>query len=177
MEEGTLLYRRYLQGDGAALETLVAKYSDALVRFAYCLMRDMSAAEDAAEDAFVALIIKRRSFSDDTNLRAYLYRAVRNNCIDRIRKNRRTAPPLESVFDPERLFERRAENELLYAGMEELPPQYRDALYLVYIEGFRPEEAATILKRTRKQVYNLLSRARAALKEILLKKGVAHEEL
>ena len=177
MEEGIALYRRYLQGDGAALEALVARYSDALVRFAYCLLKDAYAAEDAAEDAFVALIVKKRAFSDDTNLRAYLYKTVRNRCIDLIRRERKRIPSPEFSEDPVLLAERRERNAILYAAMQKLPAQYGDVLYLVFLEGFRPEEAARILRRTKKQTYNLIARAKAALKEILAGQGVNYENL
>ena len=169
MEEGIALYRRYLQGDGAALEALVARYSDALVRFAYCLLKDAYAAEDAAEDAFVALIVKKRAFSDDTNLRAYLYKTVR--------RERKRIPSPEFSEDPVLLAERRERNAILYAAMQKLPAQYGDVLYLVFLEGFRPEEAARILRRTKKQTYNLIARAKAALKEILAGQGVNYENL
>ena len=51
------------------------------------------------------------------------------------------------------------------------------ALHLVYFEGFAPAEAARILKKSAKQVYNLLSRARASLKTILTQEGHSYEDL
>ena len=171
------LYRRFLQGDGSALEALVARYSDALVRFAYCYLKDPFAAEDAAEDAFVALIVKKRSFTDETNLKAYLYKTVRNGCIDRIRADKRQAAPPERTVDAEVLLELKEQSAAVYGCMQELPAQYRDVLYLLYFEGFRPEEAARILKRTKKQTYNLIARAKAVLKQILISKGVGHENI
>ncbi len=62
-------------------------------------------------------------------------------------------------------------------SMQTLPPQYRDVLYLVYFENFSIQETCGILKKNAKQVYNLLARARSALKEILMKEGVYNEEL
>lgn len=174
-DNGAVLYHRFLQGDGPALEALVARYSDALVRFAYCYLRDPFAAEDAAEDAFAALIVKKRALSDDANLKAYLYRTVRNRCMDIIRADKKEAATCEGMVDAELLLELKERNAAVYACLQQLPAQYRDALYLVYFEGFRPEEAAKILKRTRKQTYNLLARAKAALREILVKKGVGYE--
>lgn len=174
-DNGAGLYRRFLQGDGSALETLVARYSDALVRFAYCYLKDPFAAEDAAEDAFAALIVKDRAFSDDANLKAYLYKTVRNKCIDKIRSERRQAALPESAVDAELLLELKERNAEIYSAMQRLPAQYSEILYLVYFDGFRPEEAAKILKRSKKQVYNLLARAKAALKAILLKEGARYE--
>ena len=175
-DNGAELYRRYLSGDGKALETLVARYSDALVRYAYCYLKDTFAAEDAAEDAFAALIVKRRPLPEDANLKAYLYKTVRNGCIDRIRAQKRQPPPAAAV-DTELYIELEERSRVVFAAMQQLPEQYRGALCLIYFEGFRIEEAASILKRTRKQTYNLLARAKAALKQILVKKGVRYEDL
>lgn len=47
---GVESYYRYLQGDDKGLEELVVEYGDALVRFAYCIVRETSVAEDAVED-------------------------------------------------------------------------------------------------------------------------------
>ena len=50
-------------------------------------------------------------------------------------------------------------------------------LQLHYIEDFKVEYICEILKKSPKQVYNLLFRARASLKELLVKEGITYEEL
>ena len=86
---GVCSYRRFLQGDVTALEELVREYGDALVRFAYCYVKDSAAAEDIMEDAFATLLVRRRHFSECDNLRAYLYKTVRNRCLDYLRKRKK----------------------------------------------------------------------------------------
>lgn len=44
-------------------------------------------------------------------------------------------------------------------------------------DGFSVKEICHVLKKSAKQVYNLLTRARAALKEILIKEGYSHEDI
>ena len=58
--------------------------------------------------------------------------------------------------------------------MKRLPEEMRTAVHLVYIEGMSYDEAARILKKNRKQVDNLLSRAK---KELRSKLGEEAKEL
>ena len=177
-DPGRSSYVRYLLGDDKALEELVSLYSDALVRFACRLTNDPAAAEDIAEDAFVVLISKRKNFDADAQLRAYLFRTVRNRCYDHLRANKRLVP-LDGAIpaDVAVTLENRARDKALYQALAAIPGPYRDALYLVYIEGFSAEECSRILKRTKKQVYNLLARGKAALKDQLEKEGYSYEDL
>ena len=180
--DGVGSYRRYLQGDESALEELVSAYGDTLVRFAYCFVRDSYQAEDIVQDAFATLIFKRRHFSDCENFRAYLYKIVRNKCMDKLRFSRKRVPleDLENVLisaDAEKDAVQRERNEKLYACLQSLPSQYAEVLYLVYIDGEKPQTASKILRKSEKQTYNLLARAKTALKEKLLKEGISYEDL
>jgi len=56
--------------------------------------------------------------------------------------------------------------------LDELPADYREALYLVYIEGMSYERAAEVMGKSRKQVDNLIARGKVAMKPLLVKKGV-----
>lgn len=64
---------------------------------------------------------------------------------------------------------------MLYRAMQLLPDMYREVLYMSYFNGFTVQEICHILKKSAKQVYNLLARARSTLKNILVKEGFAHE--
>ena len=65
----------------------------------------------------------------------------------------------------------------VYACLQELSLQYRQVLALTYFEGFSVEEVGNIMSRSRKQVYNLLARAKASLKTSLEKVGITYEDL
>jgi len=175
-------YRRFLDGNPRALEELVAVYSDELVRYAYCLVRDSAVAEDVMEDAFVALIIKPRHFSKGENIRAYLYKTVRNRSIDYLRANKKRVPladleNVQGVLATEADVEKRSREKTVYRCIQQLPPQYGEVLCLAYLEDYKPSEISKIVKKSKKQVYNLLARAKALLKELLSKEGVFYEDV
>lgn len=176
MDNGALLYAQYLDGDDAALEALVKQYFDGLVRFAYCIVRDSNVAEDVVSDAFASLIVRRKRFFGRAYFKTYLYKIVRNKSVDYLRFHRRFVPleDLENTLcsqDVEGSIEQSERAELLYRCMQELPEQYRNALLLIYIEGFSVEQTAAIVGKSVKQIYNLLARAKQSLKELLKQNG------
>ena len=79
--------------------------------------------------------------------------------------------------DAERQFFAAERDRTLFACMRRLAPQYREVLELTYFEGFTPAECAVILKKSGKQVYNLLARAKTSLKTLLEKEGLDHEDV
>ena len=180
-DHGASSYHRFLQGDPNALEELVREYGDALVRFAYCFLSDSYAAEDVMEDTFAALIVKRKKFTERAKFKTYLFQIARNKCIDVLRARKRVVHLDENVAnvlsgaDPEADAALSQRNQILYSCMQQLPESYREVLDLVYFEEFTITETAATLHKSRKQVYNLLSRAKENLKEILKKAGIDHE--
>ena len=172
MADGIGSYRRYLKGDVSALDDLLRIYGDALIRFAYSFLRDEPAAEDVMEECFIGLLAKKRHFPEERSLKAFLFKTARNRCVDVLRKRRRISPLDEHVesaspFDVEEEAFLSDRKRRLLAAMEGLSPGYREILELVYLEGFSAAEASAILHKSRKQIYNLLERAKTTLRGIL----------
>ena len=55
--------------------------------------------------------------------------------------------------------------------LEELKPEYQEALYLVYIEDMSYRDTAEVMGRSESQIKNLVNRGKKSLKEILEKNG------
>lgn len=169
MADGTASYKRYLMGESNALEDLLRIYGDALIRFAYSFLHDVHSAEDVMDECFVVLLAKRRDFSGEQSLKAFLFKTARNKCVDVLRKRKKVLPLDERaagamLFDAEEEALLSEKKRALYKALQTLPEGYGDVLKLVYLEGFTIEETAAILHKSKKQVYNLLSRARASLR-------------
>lgn len=175
-------YNRYLKGDKSALDELVRTYSDTLTRYAYCYLNDSSAAEDVMEETFATLIVKRKHFHDDAHFHAYLYKVARNKSIDYLRRRGKQIPleDIEELITSNSLESsvmQKERNRTIYICMQKLPAQYREVLYLEFFEGLSTDEVCRIMKKNTKQVYNLSSRAKAALKEIFLKEDISYENI
>lgn len=173
---GAQLYREYLRGNSQSLDQLVRMYSDGLVRFCYTFLHDSAAAEDAMEEAFATLVVERRHFSPKATFKTYLYKIARNKCLDMLRFNRKFVPlqDVENVLGGNDVEQQLLHSDLqrqLYKCLQQLPRQYADVLQLAYLEGFSVQQICKIVGKNTKQVYNLLARAKSALKQLMLKEG------
>lgn len=176
---GASSYHRYLEGDADALNDIVREYGDSLVRFAHAFLGDTAAAEDVMEDTFAVLIVKRKKFDERAKFGTYLFSIARNKCLDILRVKKRYAPLNEDILhvgDLESDVILSEKRKVVRENMRYLPKDYRLVLELVYFDEFTIEQASVILRKNRKQIYNLLYRAKSALKEILYKAGFDYED-
>lgn len=174
--------QRFLPGVDLTLEEFIRTYSDALVRFAYSFVRSSAAAEDVAAESMAVFYLKAKKFPDEVHMRAYLYKIARNKAMDYLRRHKHDVPleDVENIVgfgDPERDAIQKERDAVLYRCMTKLPAQYARVLQLVFLEDLPVKEAASVMKLTAKQVYNLLSRAKASLRILLEEEGITHEDL
>ena len=187
-KQGLTLYRRFLNGDQRGLEELITLYQHGLLRFIYGYVHDLALAEDIFTDVFMTLYCRKITFRGDNEnaFHAYLYKIARSKTINALRKRkRRRETSLDGLMENgAELFARdftadeihikmeRTENAtILQKALNALPPDYTEVLILRYYEDLSPEKIAQITHRTQKQVYNLLARAKNALKEKLTTEG------
>lgn len=181
-ENGVSSYRCLLSGRTICLEELIQTYSDALVRFAYSFVRCSAEAEDIAAECVTKLFLRVRRFPDEVHLRAFLFRSVRNQCMDYLRRRNRLVPleDVENILgdgDPEHSVWKKERDRILYRCMQALPANYATVLQLAYLEDFSVAQIEKILRLNTKQVYNLLARAKVALKQQLEKEGISYEDI
>lgn len=65
---------------------------------------------------------------------------------------------------------------VVHRALRRLKPEYRQVLYLLFFEEFDHGEIARIMKKSRRQIENLLYRAKMSLKSELEKEGFVYEE-
>ena len=181
-EIGASSYRRFHSWNTTILDQILIAYSDALVRYAYSLVQNAAVAEDIAAESIAILLTRHKSFRDEGHIRAYLYKIAHNKAMDHLRRYRHEVAleDVEHVLgsgDPEAQFVQGQRNEAIYRSLQKLPQQYRQVLQLAYFDGFDVTQISSITGKSAKQVYNLLARAKASLKELLIKEGVSHEDI
>jgi RNA polymerase sigma-70 factor (ECF subfamily) len=188
-EDGITLYNRFLRGDKQALEALIKLYRGGLLRFIYGYVKDSFLAEDILEDTFIEIYF-RRSFKETgtASFKTYLYTIARNKSLNALKKRKRKkevsieALDVGSAYflsgaDTEEALENKRRKRTLHAALFDVKEEYREVLLLRFFDGLSPEEIAKITKRNQKQVYNLIARGKAALKERLTERGFLYEEL
>lgn len=178
MDVGASSYRRYLDGDEAAFETIVKEYREPLTCFLAGIVGDYYAAEDIAIDVFAELAVNRR-YNFKVSLKTYLYMLGRSRAIDYIRRRARRTTVSFEIAEPYLWENSPAEEHWrdwrdreVRQAIGTLPEKMRTAILLVYFEGLSYEETAKIMKVTKKQVDNLLYRAKNTLRSVFIKKGI-----
>ena len=185
MENGACSYRRFLEGDESGIVEIVREYRDGLMLYLNGYVRNIHTAEDLTEDTFVKLVAKRPRYDERYSFRTWLYTIGRNTALDELRRRKRqTETGLEKAEDlpadeesVERAYLKQEEKIRLYRAMDRLREEYRQVLYLHYIEGLRNEETARVMRKNRRQVENLLYRAKTALRGELEKEGICDENI
>lgn len=182
--DGASIYRRYLSGDDSALTELIRAYADGLTDFLTGVSGSAALAEELTEEVFFRLVTRRPRFRGESGFRTWLYSIGRNLALDSLRRQKRLAPEppeehieLQSPESPEGDLLRRERALTVRRALATLNPDYRQALELIYFQGFTNDEAARIMRKTRRQTENLLYRAKRALAGRLEKEGISHEDL
>ena len=137
------------------------------------------------EEVFFRLAAKKPRYGGKSSFKTWLYAIGRNLAVDWLRKsNRLSDAPIEDYgalsdeeADLEAAYLREERKICLYRAMRQLSSDYRQVLYLVYFEDLTNVEAAAVMKKSKRQIENLVSRARKALKNELLKEGFTDEDL
>lgn len=166
-----------------AVEELVERYRIPLLYFVTGFLGDFADAEDVVSETIIKLLVKKPIIRNENGLKAYLYTTAKNLAIDRLRKRKREKQYFEKAirlaeaeidYIDERLG-RTEEEQRLAAALRSLSPEYRQVLYLSYFEELSVAELCKILGKSKKQIYNLLARAKAALSQILEKEDTQDE--
>lgn len=184
MDRGESSYRRFLDGDPDALCDLIAAYRTGLTYYLVGIVRSEDVAEELAEETFFRLCYKRPSYRRVAGFKTWLYTVGRNLALDRLRRQKRLAAlPVEeaegladSAPTPDEALLADERRRQVWTAMERLSPRYRQILWLAYFEEFTTEEMAAILKESRHNVASVLYRAKAALKQELLREGFSYED-
>lgn len=164
--EDTALVTAAKDGDIAAFETLVRRYSRAVFAHATRFFGDASTSDDVTQEVFVKVYRSLSNFDERARFSTWLYRIVRNTCLDEVRAgNRRPVPvdPLDSTATGGDFSDTVVLSATVEHAMRGLAPEDRDALSAVTLFGLSYDEAAEALGIPAGTVKSRVFRARRAL--------------
>jgi len=151
----------------ANFEQLLRANQHMVFGLALHFLRERTAAEEIAQDVFLALHKNLRSVSSDEHAKYWLRRVTVQRCIDHARRNPPVNVPMEDVPEPsvaavenDVFLQERLRN--MIAG---LAPDARAVMLLRYQEDLSPPEIAATLSMPVATVKSHLQRSLAAMRE------------
>ncbi len=175
------MYVREARPQSVSFEDLAMPLFNQLYNFAHWLTHDRVEAEDLVQETYAKALRGFSSFEPGTNFRAWIYRILRNTFLTTCTGLKAAAPvPLEAEEDgpelaitfetPETILLERANQQLVHEALEELPLPFREILLLCEVEEMSYQEIGETLSIPLGTVMSRLSRARAALRKLLVGK-------
>jgi RNA polymerase sigma-70 factor, ECF subfamily len=161
--------REAQRGSAAALEQLFRAHWARAYRAALLVVGDAAAAEDIAQESFLAAVRALDRFDRRRPFGPWLHKIVVNRAIDwgRARALRRELD-LEGVAEPAALEAVRGErSEELAGALATLVPEQRAVIVLRYLLEYTPGEIAELLELPRGTVNSRLRRGLDRLEEVL----------
>src|SRR5438445_10081667 len=95
------LMLRVKQGDIAAFEELVQKYKQPVMNLVYRMLRDLTEAEDLAQNVFVQVYRSAHRYEVASKFSTWLFTIARNLCLNEIRRRSRHPAVSMDVPHPE----------------------------------------------------------------------------
>jgi RNA polymerase sigma-70 factor, ECF subfamily len=162
----------------AVLEELMTEYGDDVWNFAYVLTRRRDAADDIAQEVFLAAYNQMYAFRGESSVKSWLLAIARNKSLNYWRSAFiRKVVPLdlfvirgkhrEAADSAEQVAMDRAMSRDIWNLVLSLPVKYREALVLAYHYELSIEEIADTLGLPVGTVKSRLFRARRKMSELL----------
>ena len=163
-------------GDPADFDELYLQHYPALSRYAHTIVKDNVIAEDMVDNVFLKLMENADNLIRSTNLKAYLYRSIYNECMNYIKHQH-----IETSFQKETIGEQLEEpagnlrhQELKHAVAEALkllPEQCRTVFQLSRYDELKYKEIALTLNisvnTVEKHMVKALKKLRIQLEDYL----------
>jgi len=153
LPEDNVLFDRICLSDQGALELLYQKYFYPLCDFSIGFVKSHELAEEVVSDVFLNIWLKREALHISSNLKPYLFTAVRNRSINYLQQQKVFLEPYEALLNREgpsgdmadAALEMEEGEKTIETLLDQLPPQRRMIFKLNRVEGMRYKEIAELL--------------------------------
>lgn len=166
---------RCLAGERNAYEAIVTRYQKGLFNVALRMLGNYEDAKDATQTAFIKAYEHLDSFNPEQRLFNWLYRILKNECLNSLRGRRPAEPvsldlPAGNGADP---VETRERHQAVQSALLTLSVEYREVVVLRHFTDLSYDEIAATLGIPAKTVKSRLYTARQQLGGLLAEWHVA----
>ena len=173
------IYLRFLSGETEAFDALMLRYGDSLTVYLNAMLHNWQDAEDLMIEAFARIMVKKPAIRSG-GFKAYLFKTGRNLALRYASKRGRAqtfaleelTEELSSPEHTEGYYLDAEHKQALHRCLNRLDPEYREALWLVYMEELSYRQTSRVLGIKEKKLDHLLERGKRALRQELEKEGV-----
>lgn len=180
------LVKTAIAGREASFEELVRRYQRPIAAYVYRMIGDYDAALDLTQEVFIKVYNSLARYRSEFKFSTWIYKIAHNAAIDHLRRYAVREQAVTSGFDTERRDtpvegrrltpeqeserkERRSEVEMV---VEMLPRAYRELIVLRHSHDLSYDEIAEVTGLPLGTVKNRLFRAREAMRDLLVKRGI-----
>jgi len=155
------------QGDAVVFEKTFKNYYEILCHYANSFIGDMDEAEEIVQTTFITLWEKKNQIEIHTSMKSYLYQAVHNQCLNKIKHDRVKQTHFEYVtyqndIESSDGYENIVGKELserINESINSLPPQCRTVFMLSRFENYSYADIAKQLNLSVKTIENHMGKA------------------
>ena len=177
-----MLYARYLKTNNTDdLKVLFLRYKEELMFFVYGFLGNRDDSEDVMMDTFAVVASGTSRFSGKSSFKTWLFSIGRNLALKALRKSSYCSIGIEDEEKtmgeapvaemPESRCLENERNRILYKALAGINPIYKQVLHLTFFEDMSNDEIATVMSKSKKQVYNLVARGKVCLRDMLIEMG------
>lgn len=172
-QEDQQLIARIQEGDMHAFQTLYEQYWKRVYAHVRRVMGGRGDVEDVVQEVFVQVHRSLPKFRGDSALSTWIYRITWNVSVSHLRKKKHKTvelPALRQIACSKEQWstlEARDKLRTLYAALDDLPDDYREAFVLFELEGHSLQEIADMLETSLNTVASRVRRSRERLRSLL----------
>ncbi|MEN7550787.1 RNA polymerase sigma-70 factor [Rapidithrix thailandica] len=161
------LFGQLASGSQEALDKLFEKYYSPLCNFALQLVESPDLAEEVVSDVFLTIWLKKSSIELQGKLKAYLYKSVKNQALNYLKRNKDTTP-LEEIENgyllntdnaPDTLLHYQEFQDQVETVIGQMPKQRQLIFRLNRLDGLKYNEIAKVLSLSVHTVQNQMVEA------------------
>lgn len=187
LADGELVVRA-IAGREDGFEELVRRYQRPIVAYVYRMVGDYDSALDLAQEVFIRVYNSLERYRPEFKFSTWIYRIAHNAAIDHLRRvetsrtedlevecegGRTFEKPLASkALTPEQACERGERRAEIEEVVRQLTPAYRELIVLRHSHDLSYDEIAEVTGLPLGTVKNRIFRAREAMRELLVVRGI-----